>query len=360
VSKTWRKESFIAAEELLVEPIQILCNVCMGYAQEFQEKERGKVKSRFQFLETTLRLINKWELPVYPESKIWRLLCIELRQRLEETLEILILVEGGKFMVNENFDVFELGLRRYYQNISFLQKIKVANRSSDLISDVEGRQMWRKHFGENTVFVSWKLFKMTIYSNRPKNLRRAVKFLINFPADNLITIYKFDLLCRHFGPYPQLDRNINLYALGPGFAGLINRIHAKQLLYDHWKKNRGKGYYLIRLSRTEPEYIVFSVISREGVCSHTLNKNMTIREKILRSFSGGSYGCLPVRLSNEVYNNEELSSYAGYHSGYVTIDSDGDDDDSSDLYLETEIGKAAKVQKPRPMLLKSNSYSVFD
>jgi hypothetical protein len=118
-----------------------------------------------------------------------------------------------------------------------------------------------------------------------------------------------------FGPsLGVMQSNIKLHAYGPGFAGIINRIRAKQLLTDHWRKH-GQAWFLIRLSRTEPDFLVFSTIDREGKVTHSLFKKNTIGAKVAqlkrlyvrREKSSGvefifvCQAVLPVKLLDEAY-----------------------------------------------------------
>ena len=369
VCRQWRDQLDEWALSEIVLPIQTLCHTSRPMA-ESGSSERQKM--RFQFLEESLRLINRWQLPLLPHLKLWRSLCFELHKTLVETEQIVALVEKGCFQVNENFDVYELSLRRYYQAIEFLQASKLGGSPLLLLSDIDARNVWRKNFGESKLSVSWVRFEQALFPQKTNRFLSCVKFLVNFPADDLITLYKFDLLCRHFGPYPDLGRNIDLYAMGKGFVGLVNRIHAKKLLTDQWRLHRDRGWYLIRLSRTEPQYVVFSYIKQSGTVVHTLNKDKSIQEAILKKFGSAHFACMPVRMSEEAYENEALMAYAACSHGYVTIDSydadssedgaaadNGVEDDGS--YLKESL-IVVEPTPPRviPSLNRADSYSIFE
>lgn len=231
VCRAWQHEMCLWAEETLVLPVQVLCHSIMSVTRRLQGDSKGKARSRFEFLEATLVLINRWELPILPHVPIWRHLCVGLCGLLHETEQVLELVGQNAFKVNETFDVFELSLRRYYQNIEALHVIKGCKSSplNLLVLDPGARFAWKSHFGELVLHVSWTDFWHAFFPQSSQRIVKAVKFLVNFPADNLVTLYKFDLLCRHFGPFSELERNIDVYALGPGFVGLVNRIYAKKV-----------------------------------------------------------------------------------------------------------------------------------
>jgi hypothetical protein len=46
-------------------------------------------------------------------------------------------------------------------------------------------------------------------------------------SDNTVTVYKWHILTRLFGPWEHFFDNIKQYVLGKGFLGLINRIRAE-------------------------------------------------------------------------------------------------------------------------------------
>ncbi len=165
---------------------------------------------------------------------------------------------------------------------------------------------------------------------------RPVKFLINFPDDGIISVYKFDLLVRVFGPtLAEVDENVKRYACGLGFAGMINRIHARRLLLNHFNRSGG-AWYLIRLSRTEPEFLVFSQINAQGQVGHVLHRKGSLSAAIRKMQK--VYSCLPVRLLPEVFENTSLHTYASYTSGYCVIStsSEGEEADGEAYYRPDE------------------------
>ncbi len=187
-----------------------------------------KKKTRVEFLDSTLALIEAWNAPTLGHIKLWRLICAELRKSLKETLNFL---NHGE--INENFDIFELTLRRYFQNVQALRCVHSQDSVCDSITDKEAKDAWVSHFGPKRSFVSWTLFCELLPLNA--EVRQAVKFLINFPDDGIVSAYKFDLLVCLFGPtLSSVPSNVKLHACGLGFAGIINRIRAKKLLSDHW------------------------------------------------------------------------------------------------------------------------------
>jgi hypothetical protein len=253
--------------------------------------------------------------------KLWRLLCVELRKALAEAHAVLVEREE----LNENFDVYELTLRRYYQNIGALVCVQSQESACDGIADEDARHVWTTRFGAKKSYVSWGLFSTLLTLEASK---RPVKFLVNFPDDGIISVYKFDLLVRLFGPsFREVERNILEHGCGAGFAGIINRIHARALLTERWRR-MGQAWYLIRLSRTEPEFLVFSHVDTQGQVGHSLHLKGSLVAKIKRMRE--RYSCLPVRLLPDVYENSSLRAYATHHSGYCTICSSDDEEDAAD------------------------------
>lgn len=82
---------------------------------------------------------------------------------------------------------------------------------------------------------------------------------------------------------------------------------------------------------------------------------------------------MPVRMSKEAYQNEAASAYAaGSQSGYVTLESDSEDDgdkpylsevnqsDSADQMYTPVVQPAQPPPTPPARLARMDSYSVFE
>ncbi len=336
------------------------------------------MRARVEFLESTLELLRKWDLPVLGHVKLWRLLCFELQKSLIETHSMVAQEEE----LTENFDIYELTLRRYYQNIAALSCVHTHLDAADSIVDPDARRLWISHFGTKRSYVSWDLFHPLICTEQTM---RPIKFLINFPDDGIISVYKFDLLVRVFGPTRRdVNGNVKDYACGLGFAGMINRIHARRLLVEQFNR-AGRAWYLIRLSRTEPEFLVFSQITAQGQVMHLLHRKGSLA-KVVRKMQN-DFSCLPVRLLPEIFENKSLHTYASYTSGYCVIStssSDGEEAGGQAYYRpderpvasvqeqaapeeaeEVAAAPAPAVEAPRavrdatPALLRSCSYTSF-
>merc|ERR1712159_274474 len=139
-----------------------MCNVCSGCVQEMAASESSKTQQRLDFLQETLLLLNRWQLPVLPQVREWRLLCEQVHKVLVETEDVLTLMQRREYVANENFDVFELSLRRYYQSLDVLGACRASPSGRgavmNLLSDARARQAWQEAFGERVLGVSWTDF----------------------------------------------------------------------------------------------------------------------------------------------------------------------------------------------------------
>jgi hypothetical protein len=59
---------------------------------------------------------------------------------------------------------------------------------------------------------------------KDESFQEHLHYFLNFPADDMLTVYKWNLLLRLFGPYDQFTYNFRTLVLERGFLGLINRI----------------------------------------------------------------------------------------------------------------------------------------
>jgi len=197
-----------------------------------------------------------------------------VNKQLIETSQILVQVRKGTIKLNQNFDIIELSLRRYYAHFVLMfsptgEASSLFQYPSEMIQDPRARAIWDKYVGREKYFVDFDHFYEEVLMKEmdgkaDKNFRYNMQFFLNFPKDDTVTVSKWNLLTRLFGPYENFYQNFKTYVLGQGFLGLINRIRAEEILKDY------PYHVLIRFSRTAPLVLAFSV-SRGNVIQHYTN-----------------------------------------------------------------------------------------
>jgi len=197
-----------------------------------------------------------------------------LNKQLLETTSILVQVRSGTMSLNQNFDIIELSLRRYYAHFVLMfsptgEASSMFEYPSEIITDPQARHIWEAKIGRTKYFVDFEKFYEEVLCKEmggkvDNNFRHYMKFFLNFPKDDTVTVSKWNLLTRLFGPYDMFYNNFKNYVLGQGFLGLINRIRAEEILKEY------PGHVLIRFSRTAPLVLAFSV-SRGSYIQHYTN-----------------------------------------------------------------------------------------
>jgi hypothetical protein len=157
VNRAWRDAADQAADTMFVSPLRELCSLLL-----LQSEIIGRKKARVEFLDATLALIMAWDAPILGHIKVWRLICTELKKSLTEAFTFIL--ENSE--LNETFDIFELTLRRYWQNVAALHCVHTQDSVSDCISDADARQVWIARFGAKRSFVSWPLFCEVLVSKK--------------------------------------------------------------------------------------------------------------------------------------------------------------------------------------------------
>jgi hypothetical protein len=175
-----------------------------------------------------------------------------------------------------NFDIFEHTLKMKLQEISSLFPLGKEIRPSEVIQDSTARNVWDSHF-VGRYHVTFSEFVRMLMENKLVNMsdseffrfERYLRYFLDFPQEDMVSPYKWNWLIRTFGPCKDFYANFIRIATGKGFVGLMNRIQAYEILtLSHRSK-----VYLIRMSRTEPEYLAFSYRNSEGHIGHQINKD---------------------------------------------------------------------------------------
>lgn len=374
VCRAWN-DPYMCGCVTFVDSIKSLCEKALSLSIGCGSARGMKVRSRVEFLDETLHLLLSWDLPFLPHVSSWRFLCQHLILRLQETVSILVRVSEGTFPVNDTFDVFDLTLRRYHQMLSAFRTS--LPRPCDGVDDAAARVAWTERMGPHCGSVSWRQFKSLfalhgkMSQRKKKTVMKVVKFLVNFPDDDCLLPYQLDLLCKWFGPFEEVLNNAQNYAMGRGFLGLINRIQAKVLLTEHQESLPGSCWYLLRLSRTEPSYLVLSCINSNGVVTHSLCQQ-NISQRIRKLAPSNQFRVVPLRLAEGAFEATSMSGYST-EGGYVMMDDD-DDKKAKKKNSEAEVVPPPPADPPAPKddgsseesassrytFSRSTSYSTFD
>jgi len=123
---------------------------------------------------------------------------------------------------------------------------KVQFPPSKLIEDEKARQIWEEFAGETKYFINFQDFFDSVISKEIQKIvnntcskyrfKQFLSYFVNFPDDNLMSTYKWNLLMRLFGPYDNFIVNFSKVAFGQGFVGLVNRIQAQEILTLQYEK----------------------------------------------------------------------------------------------------------------------------
>jgi len=169
---------------------------------------------------------------------------------------------------------------------SSLKQRNVVKFPSSLIEDDQARCIWDKYVGAKKYHVDCEWFYEHVIlqifpqaANQEK-FKDVFKFFVNFPRDNQLTTYKWNVVVSQFGPIPSFYQNFLRFACGDGFLGLINSVKAEEELADQ------VGFYLLRFSRKEPakltlSYCQYSSRTRKPTVYHRRKPNTMPLEQFL-------------------------------------------------------------------------------
>jgi hypothetical protein len=82
-----------------------------------------------------------------------------------------------------------------------------------------------KHFGESCGNLDTNLSNLEFV--------QFLKLFINFPKDDIITTWKWNLMLVLFGPFDNWEKTFREFALSAGFMGVMNRIRAQEILVEN-------------------------------------------------------------------------------------------------------------------------------
>ena len=294
-------------------------------------------RARLIFLTDTIELIL-----LYLSQQLADVLAIQAyvailnatKEQMLQTKEMISRIVKKSATMTPNFDIFELTLRRYQCQLTQMfppppQRTQIVSNPSLIITDPAAKQIWEQSFGHYCYFVSFETFERDIVQKQiftenkvsdPVLFVKYLRYFLNFPSDNMVTTYKWNSLTTLFGPFREFARNFSTYALAHGFLGLTNRINAYEILtLKHTRR-----VLLLRLSRTEPEFLAFSYKNSKGEIGHQVNKDkngqpISISVFLKQRFPG--YDLVDERLDIDAIlgkkNSSTLCDYADGSYGYI-------------------------------------------
>ena len=152
---------------------------------------------------------------------------------------------------------------------------------------------WHHFFGDDCEMVSFEIFLSTIEDQLhfSENGKKYFTFCTNFPEDNIMTAYRFQILCYQFGSWLELAENFEQFVCHPPFIGLVNAIDAQRFLLPNT--------YILRFSRTYPQSLCLSY------CYHD---HKTLRYRHIRTGNGNMRNCI-----KKLLYTRPLMTSAQYH-----------------------------------------------
>lgn len=236
-------------------------------------------RCRLKFLKDTVELIVKLVNAQPQEVRLivpFAMLVQNITSRMEDVLVTLKRIEKRESVITDNFDIFELKLRSHWEEMASLFPPGDLAISSpwSIITDEKARDIWIKLFGDK-YYITFDQLIQTVNTELVEDgdeelterMVKCLRYLVNFPADDMITTYKFDQLVCLFG-FHDFRKNFQNLTEKTGFCGLINRIQAFEILTVTFEP-----YLLFRMSRTEPRFFAFSYRTSNGQIAHRLNKD---------------------------------------------------------------------------------------
>ena len=237
-------------------------------------------RCRLKFLNDTVDLISKLVSSQPRTIRFFQpfvFLLQNIGRRMKDILEMLGKIEISTATITDNFDIFELKLRGQLEEMKTLFPPNATSLVSpvSIISNKAARAVWLKSFGnvhyttfDNLILMLNIEIIQTGGEKLSTDMKMYLRYLVNFPADDVITTYKFNQLVCLFG-LDDFEKNFRRLAEKKGFCGLINRIQAYEIL----TMSSHPLPLLVRMSRTDPHFLAFSYKDAKGKISHRVNKD---------------------------------------------------------------------------------------
>lgn len=309
-------------QKLLLDMLEIANNLITRVAPLKRHLSRQS-RERLDFLFNTLKLLQDFT-QMHIKEQYWihmsdtaltsRLLKHTLTQLIDTSI-MLTHLETRQMKMTVNFDIFELILRRYYEEIKVmlpLQHPTAPSRTLDplaivftpmdvcekpvvldelskceqevddprlaVITNPEDLAFWKQHVG-NTCHCSFNHFCQVINCNfeTPRHFQNYFSYLFNFTDDNLMTTYRYQSFVNMFGPIRFALINFKTYVMGNGFVGLVNMLKSEEIIHELRPK---VDTVLIRFSRQQSLLLAFTSYNCQ-TCTIEHRRNVTSDGKVI-------------------------------------------------------------------------------
>lgn len=241
----------------------------------------------------------------------------------------------GLFSITVNFDIFDMALRKYYEELSVMVPIEIPAIISPtetvkrvLDDNVTTRlsDCWNRHFDGKLIvpfdeFIGKIIVELSPEDAHDERCVRYLSHLFNFPRDNVFSVYRFRIFVSLFGPLESAVTNFKKFTLSHGFVGAINMIKAEEILIQLLPQLR-RSTVLIRFSRRQPEFLAFTSIDvRTGKVEHRRNVNtagkvVPIAQYLARAFPG--YDLIRMGIDEMATHIDTTFKFARYNSPYFS------------------------------------------
>ena len=290
---------------MILNKIGIILSICskieetvIKHHEHFTDQDDFLLNSLFE-LKAVIQicLTSKCYLEEKINPNFWKEMQL-LQQHLVTSLSIIEGIASKEIKITDTFDILDFSIRRYTEeiDISF-------NFNQNLPMNMGALAIWRCFFGEK-MFIPFDGFMYTLQKNLPgiEQYKDVIQLFYNFPRDNIMTYYRFQLFYGHFGPWESLFENLKVACNAP-FIGLVNSKSVHKFI-------EGAGYYLIRFSRKSPSAITLSYHTADQV-KHIRAKGITHIREIIKNNKHKNMLLFPSasKVRSDTYNISTMYEY---------------------------------------------------
>eukprot|EP01116_Phalansterium_solitarium_P007055 TRINITY_DN1952_c0_g2_i1.p1 TRINITY_DN1952_c0_g2~~TRINITY_DN1952_c0_g2_i1.p1 ORF type:complete len:424 (-),score=125.44 TRINITY_DN1952_c0_g2_i1:206-1477(-) len=139
---------------------------------------------------------------------------------------------------------------------------------ANCILDPDGRELWIKSFGEQTLLVPWPVFFQTVESRLAVSMKEEeefIKMFIGFTRTDHISPYEFAVFLKWFGPFKGSFARLLEALKGGLLCGFVPAVEANLLL-----EGKRDGTYLVRCSKTQPGSFAVTFVDSMQKVKHCL------------------------------------------------------------------------------------------
>ncbi|MDP2437916.1 MAG: hypothetical protein Q8P67_19410 [archaeon] len=220
-----------------------------------------------------------------------------------------------------------------------------------LIRDSRARAAWEKHFGQVAIVDFNLFFQQLVVGEWPAaashhDFYTFFNFFLNFPRDNFMTTYKWDMITKQFGPYSLFFDNFVQFGCGNGFIGLVNSVKADEVL------NKKPGSYVFRFSRKEPEKLTLSYCTSSSGLPQVFHRRkpheislQKFLESILQSRSHVLFQPATCRLSHAGAQISSLEEFVCSCEYFLAQSESPDQTESDSQIFQTKVALCERCDK---------------